>query len=223
MKLLIIGDDIHANRYRDVLFFNSNIELDYNNYENINDYDVIIFSVPYMFNEEWYNKFKDYHNILIFEKCQFEIEKIKDIKAKTYIVHLRDFDENKVEFQKENNIIWPNLINDGMNIIKHTLPNILDLIRNNSNTFNPSFDSIYFENNSCYIKLTNDNKVFNVKIENNEAFGKKVELNNEELNWPDYFKCINKMMKKILNDEYDKSLEIDIKYKSIINEMEKKI
>ena len=43
MKVLIIGNDIHAKRYKDVLFFRNDLELYYNEYENINLYDVIIF------------------------------------------------------------------------------------------------------------------------------------------------------------------------------------
>lgn len=223
MKVLIIGNDIHAKRYKDVLFFRNDLELYYNEYENINLYDVIIFSVPFMFDYEWFLKLKYYKNIIIFEKCQFEIELINKLIAKKYIVHLRDFDTNKFKFKKENQIIWPNLINDGMNEIKHTIPNVLDLIRNNTSNFDINVISINKEEKSYHIKLENDNKLFCIIINNKEKFGDKVILNKKELNWPDYFKCINIMFDKILSNELDDSLDIENKYKTIIKEMEEKI
>lgn len=226
-KVLIIGNDVHSERYRTALFFNDNydVSLDYSN-NNINDYDYIIFSEPLKFNRNIYTLLENYKGILLIEKLQTNINLIEKLKCKIYFIHLRLFDiKNKNILSKNNHIMWPNLINDKMSKIYNTLPNIFDYIQNEFSLGNKY--KILNINNSkdcLLLKIDIDKVNFVIEIYDTKELDEKPKFNNNEINWPNYFNCINNLFNELSNDKIDfqKSIQIEKKYNEFIKEMENK-
>ena len=196
-KILIIGNDIHALRYRDVLLFRHDCEIYFNEIKlNINDYDCIIFSEPYRFNECYSLLLGEYKNILLLEKSQFDFISVEKLKCKVYYVHLRDFDSNNFDINLEvnNYVKWPNLSNQGMDKIYHTLPNILDFLFNFFDG-DRTIDLLGCskEKKSIKIKVNVCQKNFLINIYDVEVFGELPQINGVDIQWPNYFKCINQV------------------------------
>lgn len=226
-KVLIIGNDVHSERYKSVLFFNDNyiVSLNYSK-KNINEYDYIIFSEPLNFNINIFNLLENYKGILLIEKLQTNINLIEKLKCKIYFIHLRLFDnKNKNLLKKNNYIIWPNLINDKVSKIYNTLPNIFDYIQNEFSLGN-NYKILNMNNkeDNLLLEIDIDKVNFIIEIYDTKNIDEKPKFNNNKINWPNYFNCINNLFDKLSNNKLDfkKSIEIEKKYNKLIKEMENK-
>lgn len=226
-KILIIGNELHATRYISSLLFVDEIELtvlrDKNQTNNcselynideftitensdveINKFNYIIYTVPNGFSKEIYEVLKNYEGCLLLEKPQLDMLIIKKMKCKVYFIHLRNFCEtldNKV--RKENYIDWPNLAWDGMDEVINTVPNVLDYINGLYDHEKINDSNIYdIEKFVDYIQFKiNLDKKFLIKIYNTKDKTKTPRINGKEIKWPNYFKMINKLGKKIAKED----------------------
>lgn len=225
-KILIIGNDLHSERYKSVLFFSDNyiVSLDYSN-KNINRYDYIIFSEPLNFNINVFKLLENYKGILLIEKLQTNINLIEKLKCKIYFIHLRLFDNKNKKLLKNNNyIIWPNLVNDKMSKIYNTLPNIFDYVKNEFSLGNNyEIVNMSINTNTLLLEVDIDKVNFIIEIYDTENVDEKPKFNNDEINWPNYFNCINSLFDKLSNNKlnFKESIQIEKKYNKLIKEMEK--
>lgn len=138
------------------------------------------------------------------DKCKWLL-KLNYLKGKKYIVaYSRQlYEENIINCVKDcyhNELLWPNFYELGIDIIKDTIPHVLDflLIINERRSFQISileknserviFDAIL---EKCKLKVI----VYNTN--NNEEM---VKIGNVKLQWPNYFHY-NRLLLKSLNDE----------------------
>lgn len=223
-KFLIVGNDIHANRYKDVLLFRDDIEVRFNLLKNdVNEFDCIIFAEPYQFDYKWFKFFQNYKKILLLEKCQFELNLIKKLKCSIYFIHLRDYDNSKINVLHNNKIVWPNLKKGKMSKIYHTLPNIFDFIYN---LYEGKAKMIIKEcisiNDKILLTILINDDSFEVEIQDVKVMGPLPTINGEDIQWPNYFKCINELIDAIMSGEMDfiKSYEREKIYKKLIGKVE---
>lgn len=227
-KVLIIGNELHAARYIRSLLFIEEIELsilsdinqishygklynidEFNQTETqsfkINKFDYIIYTVPNGFNKKIYKFLQNYEGYLLIEKPQLDMLLIKNMKCKTYFIHLRNFCDtldNKVE--NKNYIYWPNLACDGMDGIVNTVPNVVDYLNGlykhekikESNVYDIKKFSDYIQ---FRIKLDRE---FFIKIYNTKDKTKIPRINGRKIKWPNYFELINKFGEKIVKGDF---------------------
>lgn len=239
-KVLILGTDIHAEQYINVLLFKENFELFQvdNNFENndscvisnkkkiidLNEFYIIIYSTPLRFSNRDFEYLKEYKGILIIEKTQQNFKYIDNLSCKIYIFHLRNFiSEDNIELGKYNIIKWPNLNNEGMNPLWNVLPNVLDLIKNlDIDISNIKIIKCIKSGNSIIIDFKASEKNFNIKIYNTNNVNSYVNINKKEIEWPNYFIGIEKIFMEIENNNinYEMSIFQEKKYVEFIKEME---
>ncbi|MDO4962699.1 MAG: hypothetical protein Q4E75_01160 [bacterium] len=245
-KMLIIGNELHAIRYINVLIFIDEFELyllndsdeankiikKYNlnkldigetTVDLINSFDYIMFTTPNYFNNKYYNIIKEYNGILLFEKPQLNLFDYEDINCKIYFIHLRKFDDNVLDKKNNNYIEWPNLFNDGMDIYINTLPNVIDFIYGLYENKNISeFKILEFKNENNYIELkVNYYDTFLIKIYNTNEKGKSPMMNKTIIGWPNYYNCINNLAKQIISNNlnYKESIKYEKKYIDIVKKL----
>ncbi len=242
-KILIIGDDVHSERYICSLLFLDKYELFtfydneynlkvYNNKkENINDFSYIIYTKPLYFDEKILHLLNNYTGILLIEKLQLQLDLFTDLKCKYYFVHLREFDlfQNKIKFKSENLIKWPNLKYESMDEIYNTLPNILDVLLFNGITINDNISLEILSNTNeakkISVCLLNENLKFNIEIINTKNKSLHPIINGIEIEWPNYFLCIIELIKRLEKQrlDYQMSLNREKKYNKIIKILEERI
>lgn len=226
-KILIIGNDIHAYRYRDVLIFRDDCEIYFNCFDiDINEYDYVIFSEPYKFDVNWCLKLSDYKNVLILEKCQFDFDNIDLLDCKVYYVHLRDFNKKIIDLElgKINGVRWPNLSNQGMDKLFHTLPNVLDALFNLLKTdCEVNLMNCNKEKDSLNIKISISEKIFDIIIYDVQEFGVAPIINGIDIAWPNFFESINGLVDYLFSDKVDYlcSRNREKKYCKFIRKVEK--
>lgn len=245
-ELLIIGDDVHTIRYISSILYNDKIELtifDYNKKtkeiadhylikkinhndlkDKINDYDYIIYTLPNSFNKNIFEILKDYKNNLLLEKPQLNIELIKKLNCRVSFIHLRNYDNNNYKQPKQNNnIIWPNLINDGMDPIINTTPNIIDfviLLYKDKKIDKLEVINIK-HNNGIDFTLKVNTQIFNIHIINTNDKELLPKYNEETINWPNYFLCITDFINELLynNVNFENSIKEEEKINKIIKQI----
>ena len=186
-----------------------------------------MFTIPCGFDSFYFEKLRNFRGVLLLEKIQTSLDLIDKLECKKYYVHLRDFDENKkLEELNCNKIIWPNLINDNMDPIINTFPNILDFICNQSkkSLIDKKTKILNFIKNDdkIYIYIEIDNKEYDIEILNTDDDNLLPVYNGFEINWPNYFKCINLLFDELLYKilDYDKSNYREHVYCNIIKKLE---
>lgn len=246
-KVLIIGNELHAVRYISSLIFVKDIELtilndsdatnnikEYYNilelniendlFDKINVFDYIIYTIPNGLDINVCNLLKKYRGYLLMEKPQMNIKLLKELKCKTYFIHLRKFCYIIYNKPAEINYIeWPNLAHEGMDGIINTLPNVVDYINDLYKENKVSKEKIYDiknDSNSIKFKIDLDEK-FYINIYNTKEKNKHPTINGENIEWPNYFECINNLAKEIENDNYYlfNTLEEEIVNIEIINKI----
>lgn len=245
-RILIIGNDCHANNYITTLLFNETLKIYYasehdnhkllKNYdkfgicnyilngEDINNFDYIIYSTPLTFNDYIYQILKNYKGILLLEKMQIKYQLISSLKCKIYFIHLRDFDRRKkIKLKKHNYIEWPNLTDEGMDPLWHTVPNILDYFNSLISVKN-DFKLVECQSDTrrLKIKLLTNNKILNIKIYKTEDKERIPIVNGVNIEWPNYYECISNLIYDLQNNRlrYKYSKNREKKYLKIIKEMD---
>ena len=215
MDFDIMGQGIHTNRYREALsFYPGEHSLCVNDHRYYL-HDTIIVAEPY-----YLSKWTVLHELLdsgfsgrlVIEKMPFltlaEFEHFLHMpkKFKVYFALLRLY-EKKYDwaFTSKCNIEWPNLYSEGMDLVKHTLPNVfLFLIRQfGIQVINECVWERVGEGIRVSLKKNSALKVF---IYNTSLRNAKVRINGCEINWPNYINLIWSMIDDICNETYDENL-----------------
>lgn len=242
-KILIIGDDVHTIRYIESLIFNDNLILmlkDIGNNSRIiarkynipiynknvidENFDYILYTMPNNFSKKDSEELKKYKGLLLLEKPLLDLSLIECLSCKKYIIHLRNFETNKIkkELQQENYISWPNLINDGMNPLYNTFVNIIDYL--DTVIENPNYELQTYKKTDTTMEviLKVNNKKFFINIYNTNDLNFKPSINDETIEWPNYFSCINNLFQCIIQEkvDFESTMNREQKINKLLEEME---
>lgn len=183
-------------------------------YSSINEYNLIIFSD--MLNINAFGLLKKittshYKGKFILEKpLTFEYNKSKKIiklleKNRYLVAYTRQFYDINVDFDEERlKIEWPNFYQHKIDPLKNTLPHILDLIFKISDTDKYKKINLIYAikvKKIFYIKLIIEKKVYLIRLYEGKNLNELAMINGITMEWPNYFKIINKMVEIVLNDE----------------------
>lgn len=206
----------------------------YNFYLNINDFDLIIVS-------DTLNEFafefikivseKRYKNKLILEKpLTFDYKKTKKIcnlleNNRFLIAYTRQFYvEKKLKLlnSKKNIIKWPNFYKYNIDPLKNTLPHVLDFIfKLNSSHSNIKIIKTFFKNKDLILNIMINDVNYTVTIYESNNDNDLVNINNINLEWPNYMKIIPIMVDMVLDNKTD--ISENKKIAIYINELLEKI
>lgn len=242
-KLLIIGDDVHTIRYIESLIFNDDLILllkDIGNDSRIiskkyniplynkniidGNFDYILYTMPNKFSKKDSKELKNFKGLLLLEKPLLDLSLIQGLNCKKYIIHLRKFETNKIkkELKQENYIFWPNLINDGMNPLYNTFVNIIDYL--DTIIENPNYELQTYKNTDTnmevILKINKKNIFINIYNTNDLTF--QPTINDETIEWPNYFNCINNLFQCINKEKinFESSINSEQKINKLLKEME---
>lgn len=242
-KILIIGDDVHTIRYIESLIFNENLILllkDIGNdsrmiskkynvplyNKNIIDgcFDYVLYTMPNKFSKKDSEELKSFKGLLLLEKPLLDLSLIECLNCQKYIIHLRKFEANKgkKELKQENYISWPNLLNDGMNPLYNTFVNIIDYL--DTIIENPNYELQTYKNadtNMEVILKTNNKNIF-INIYNTNDLSLQPTINDETIEWPNYFNCINNLFQCIDQEkiDFESLMNREKKLNKLLKEME---
>lgn len=183
-------------------------------YSSISEYNLIILSD--MLNINVFDLLKkiissNYKGKFILEKpLTFEYNKSKKItklleKNRYLVAYTRQFYDINVDFDKERlEIEWPNFYQYKIEPLKNTLPHILDLIFKISDINKYKKIKLVYAiklKQNFYIKLIIGKKVYLIRLYDGKNLNELVRINGIAIEWPNYFKIINKMVEIVLSNE----------------------
>jgi len=251
-NILIVGNDIHAEKYIQSMLFDSNIKLYITIFDEqeetktrekaleyhcefiknskiqeiIKNIECIIFSIPMTVSASDLKLLNDYgyKKKIIFEKLfstdkEDLIEKYKTLPNDKLIFHLRNYDDTMIYLEKKNEISWPCLDNGIMSPIYNVMPNVIDLININDSIDDINIISCKDEDDKLIIELESADKKYTINIITTDDTSELVKINGKSIEWPNYYKIINKVVYSFINNQIDleKNMNYELKVLEILS------
>lgn len=238
-NILIIGTEVHAIRYIETYIFRQEVRIDIleindqckdialkygvkiiNKVEDYNNYDIIFLTLETIKRNYYIEMIsKQYKGILMLEKplslsvCEANKLLYLSKNLNLGVVYNRQFETNINKYKKflKTKIIikWPNLSKDKMDPIVNTMANVLDTV---------FLICGYGEIFELYVQVKNNDYIINFKLNdieieiciyNTDDLKQKVLINDDVLEWPNYFTTNNNILDNIITKKLDYEQNIE--------------
>lgn len=232
-KINIIGNEKHGSRYRDAALFYPTVQKVGFNDTQFSIYDTIILAEPFSWNDDILKQLENvgFCGSLIMEKMPFN--SMQDVKHfyekahqfRTYYAMLRLYEDKILSYESNNFVVrWPNLYQSQMSKSRHTLPNALLFCYTQFGMDVSSVKNFWYDRDGLKVELVNDNYCVNLIIYDTADNTASVQVNGENLRWPNYLQLIHRFFDAIctndINLEIDRNIICDIT--NVLEQVDKK-